>query len=212
MTSLLPPHGGLTEPVCRTVPADAIDDFLAHAKTLPQVPVSDADLSTVYRLGDGGLSPLERADGFGHVQPRARRVGDRARRQALRLDDPAGAAGHRNAGQAASAGPAGGAGQYGRQDRRRAGHHRRLSVGQEEVSALRLSDRADRPSRRRHGADGRRRQDASAGRHDPRAAAAERPAIWQVRAHAPRGPQAAGREGLAARRRLSNPQPAAPRP
>jgi sulfate adenylyltransferase len=40
------------------VPADAIDDFLAHAKTLPQVPVSDADLSTVYRLGDGGLSPL----------------------------------------------------------------------------------------------------------------------------------------------------------
>ena len=32
--------------------------FVAHAKTLPQVPVSDADLSTVYRLGDGGLSPL----------------------------------------------------------------------------------------------------------------------------------------------------------
>ena len=58
MTSLVPPHGGLTEPVCRTVPADAIHDFLAQAKTLPQVPVSDADLSTVYRLGDGGLSPL----------------------------------------------------------------------------------------------------------------------------------------------------------
>jgi sulfate adenylyltransferase len=54
----LPPHGGLTEPVCRTVAADAIDDFLARAKTLPKVPVSDADLSTVYRLGDGGLSPL----------------------------------------------------------------------------------------------------------------------------------------------------------
>ncbi len=58
MTSLLPPHGGLTEPVCRTVAADAIDDFLANAKTLPQVPVSDADLSTVFRLGDGALSPL----------------------------------------------------------------------------------------------------------------------------------------------------------
>ena len=58
MTSLVPPHGGLTEPVCRTVAADAIDDFLAHAKTLPQVPVSDADLSTVFRLGDGALSPL----------------------------------------------------------------------------------------------------------------------------------------------------------
>lgn len=58
MTSLVPPHGGLTEPVCRTVPADAINGFLVQAKTLQQVPVSDADLSTVYRLGDGGLSPL----------------------------------------------------------------------------------------------------------------------------------------------------------
>ncbi len=58
MTSLVPPHGGLTEPVCRTVAAEAIDGFLTRAKTLPQVPVSDADLSTVYRLGDGGLSPL----------------------------------------------------------------------------------------------------------------------------------------------------------
>src|SRR3974390_2231884 len=58
MTFLVPPHGGLSEPVCRTVAAEAIEGFLAHAKTLPQVPVSDADLSTVYRLGDGGLSPL----------------------------------------------------------------------------------------------------------------------------------------------------------
>ncbi len=58
MASLVPPHGGLTEPVCRTVAADAIDGFLAHAKTLTPIPVSDADLSTVYRLGDGGLSPL----------------------------------------------------------------------------------------------------------------------------------------------------------
>ncbi len=58
MTSLLPPHGGLTEPVCRTVPADAITAFLTQAKKLTRVPVSDADLSTVYRLGDGGLSPL----------------------------------------------------------------------------------------------------------------------------------------------------------
>jgi len=58
MTSLVPPHGGLTEPVCRTVPADNIPAFFAKAKTLVQVPVSDADLSTVYRFGDGGLSPL----------------------------------------------------------------------------------------------------------------------------------------------------------
>jgi sulfate adenylyltransferase len=58
MTSLVPPHGGLTEPVCRTVSADTIPDFLAKAESLPQVPVSDADLSTVYRFGDGALSPL----------------------------------------------------------------------------------------------------------------------------------------------------------
>jgi sulfate adenylyltransferase len=58
MTSLIPPHGGLSEPVCRTVPTERQADFLAEAKTLTKVPVSDADLSTVYRFGDGGLSPL----------------------------------------------------------------------------------------------------------------------------------------------------------
>jgi sulfate adenylyltransferase len=40
------------------VAAEAVADFLAQAKTLTKVPVSDADLSTVYRFGDGGLSPL----------------------------------------------------------------------------------------------------------------------------------------------------------
>jgi len=55
---LIQPHGGLSEPVNRTVPADQIADFTAAAQSLPRVPVSDADLSTVYRLGDGGLSPL----------------------------------------------------------------------------------------------------------------------------------------------------------
>jgi len=58
MTASPPAHGGLSEPVCRTVAPDATEDFLEHAKTLAKVPVSDADLSTVYRLGDGGLSPL----------------------------------------------------------------------------------------------------------------------------------------------------------
>lgn len=58
MSGLLPVHGGLENPVCRTVPAEEVQDFLAEAATLPQVPVSDADLSTVYRFGDGGLSPL----------------------------------------------------------------------------------------------------------------------------------------------------------
>ena len=58
MPALVPAHGGLAEPVSRTVPSEQIIEFVAHAKTLVQVPVSDADLSTVYRLGDGGLSPL----------------------------------------------------------------------------------------------------------------------------------------------------------
>ncbi|MCR4413437.1 MAG: hypothetical protein NUV77_13535 [Thermoguttaceae bacterium] len=58
MADLIPPHGGLSEPVNRTVAEAAVADFLAEAKRLPQVPVSDADLSTVYRFGDGALSPL----------------------------------------------------------------------------------------------------------------------------------------------------------
>ena len=55
---LIPPHGGLTEPVNRTVPNSEIDAVKTQAATLLKVPVSDADLSTVYRFGDGGLSPL----------------------------------------------------------------------------------------------------------------------------------------------------------
>lgn len=58
MADLIAPHGGLSEPVCRTVAADEIQGFLARAETLVKLPVSDADLSTVYRFGDGGLSPL----------------------------------------------------------------------------------------------------------------------------------------------------------
>ncbi len=58
MQDLIPPHGGLSEPVNGTVPEAERTDFLERAATLKQVPVSDADLSTLYRLGDGGLSPL----------------------------------------------------------------------------------------------------------------------------------------------------------
>ena len=58
MADLIPPHGGLTEPVNCTVPAAEIDKFKAEAAALTKVPVSDADLSTVYRFGDGALSPL----------------------------------------------------------------------------------------------------------------------------------------------------------
>lgn len=58
MAGLIPPHGGLEQPLDLTVPAADQGAFLAEAKTLTQVPVSDADHSTVYRFGDGALSPL----------------------------------------------------------------------------------------------------------------------------------------------------------
>ncbi len=58
MSDLIAPHGGLKEPVCCTVAAGEIEAFKAAAAALPKVPVSDADLSTVYRFGDGALSPL----------------------------------------------------------------------------------------------------------------------------------------------------------
>ncbi|OAI49763.1 sulfate adenylyltransferase [Planctomycetaceae bacterium SCGC AG-212-F19] len=55
---LVPPHGGLSEPVDRSVPKEEVADFVKRAASLKKVPVSDADLSSLYRLGDGGLSPL----------------------------------------------------------------------------------------------------------------------------------------------------------
>jgi sulfate adenylyltransferase len=59
MPDLTPPHGGLAEPVCRTVAASEIDAFKAQTAGLSKLPVSEAELSTVYRFGDGALSPLE---------------------------------------------------------------------------------------------------------------------------------------------------------
>jgi sulfate adenylyltransferase len=58
MPDLIAPHGGLTEPVSCTVPDAEQAAFREEAARLPKVAVSDADLSSVYRFGDGGLSPL----------------------------------------------------------------------------------------------------------------------------------------------------------
>src|SRR6266404_1894143 len=58
MQDLIHPHGGLSEPVNRTVPPEEQAEFRQRAASLRRVPVSDADLSSLYRLGDGGLSPL----------------------------------------------------------------------------------------------------------------------------------------------------------
>ncbi len=58
MADLIPFHGGLAEPVDCSIPEGEAAAFREGAAGLVQVPVSDADLSTVYRFGDGALSPL----------------------------------------------------------------------------------------------------------------------------------------------------------
>jgi sulfate adenylyltransferase len=58
-TDLVPVHGGLAEPVDRVVPLAQRAAFLKEAAKLPKLRVSRADLSTVYRISDGALSPLE---------------------------------------------------------------------------------------------------------------------------------------------------------
>jgi len=56
---LVPVHGGLEAPVDRVIPLNQRKQLLAEAEGLPGVGVTRADLSTVYRLADGALSPLE---------------------------------------------------------------------------------------------------------------------------------------------------------
>jgi sulfate adenylyltransferase len=58
MPDLIPPHGGLDQPVDRSVSSQEAAEFRKQAKSWKRVPISDADLSSLYRLGDGGLSPL----------------------------------------------------------------------------------------------------------------------------------------------------------
>jgi sulfate adenylyltransferase len=58
MNDLIAPHGANGRLVDRLVPAEEVAEFTARAAGWPRVPVSDADLSTLYRIGDGGLTPL----------------------------------------------------------------------------------------------------------------------------------------------------------
>ncbi|MFP8874568.1 MAG: sulfate adenylyltransferase, partial [Myxococcota bacterium] len=57
-SDLVPVHGGLELPVDRRVPLSGRKAFLSEAEKLPSFEVSNADLSTVYRIADGTLSPL----------------------------------------------------------------------------------------------------------------------------------------------------------
>ena len=52
-------HGGLDAPVDRVVALSKRREFLAEAAGLPSIRVSRADVSTVHRIADGTLSPLE---------------------------------------------------------------------------------------------------------------------------------------------------------
>ena len=56
---LVPVHGGLDAPVDRTVPLGARKELVKEAAGMPSVTVARADLATLYRVGDGALSPLE---------------------------------------------------------------------------------------------------------------------------------------------------------
>ena len=56
---LVPVHGGCKQLVDRVVPLSQRKRFLAEAAKLPSLRVTAADLSTVHRLADGALSPLE---------------------------------------------------------------------------------------------------------------------------------------------------------
>jgi len=55
---LVPVHGGLTDLVDCRVPLGQRGRFIEEAKRLPSVRVTRADLSTVYRISDGALSPM----------------------------------------------------------------------------------------------------------------------------------------------------------
>jgi sulfate adenylyltransferase len=58
MQDLVPPHGGLQELVDRMVPTEEIKAFRAQSRQWNRILIRDADLSSLYRMGDGGLSPL----------------------------------------------------------------------------------------------------------------------------------------------------------
>jgi sulfate adenylyltransferase len=55
----VPVHGGLAEPVDRRIGLKDRARLLAEAARLPSLMVTRADLSTVHRMADGTLSPLE---------------------------------------------------------------------------------------------------------------------------------------------------------
>jgi sulfate adenylyltransferase len=58
MPDLVPVHGGLAAPVSRIVPLSRRKTFFKEVADLAKIEVTKADLSTIYRIADGTLSPL----------------------------------------------------------------------------------------------------------------------------------------------------------
>ncbi len=129
MSDLIPPHGGLSEPVNRTVETPRSQRIGGRGG-------SPGEGSGIRRGPVHGLpvrrrraEPFGRADGSGDVRARARRGGHRPRGQALRVDDSAFASGHGGTGQNDYAGTARGTGARRRQRRGYARRHRMSSPG-----------------------------------------------------------------------------------
>ena len=210
MSDLIPPHGGLSAPVCCMVPADERDTFHENASKLTPVPVSDADLSTVYRFGDGGLSPLTGpmdASTYHRVLDESVIASNGeiyAWTIPLALPIESGRAGRLEVGQKV------GLVRQDKETRGHAGNQRRIPLGQAGVSQKRLPHRADRPSGCGYGPERRCGQDPPSGRENQGFAAAEAPCVRSVYVHARSGPQSPVRNGLAAGGCVSDPKPAAP--
>jgi sulfate adenylyltransferase len=56
---LVPVHGGLADLIDRRVPLGERNQFAKEADRLSSVRVTRADLSSVYRIADGALSPMK---------------------------------------------------------------------------------------------------------------------------------------------------------
>src|SRR5262245_6746246 len=57
MPGLIPPHGGLTEPIDR-VDVNLSDRVRKLGSAAPRLVVRESDIATLNRIADGGLSPL----------------------------------------------------------------------------------------------------------------------------------------------------------
>ena len=136
MPDLIAPHGGLSEPVCRTVPEEARDDFLAQPRSWSRFryPTRTSRPSIASATA---ASARWKGRWIAGLRSRAGGIGLGARREALCLDHPPVAAGGRGERPARGPGPGGGVVRRRRPHRRRAGNQRRFSLGQTKISPAR---------------------------------------------------------------------------